>query len=283
MNAALSFEATNEILGSVKIPATPAVFMELHELMQKDEPDIDEVSAAISKDMGLAALVLKTVNSPFFGLRAKAKSIRQATTLLGLLNISNIVAGLALRRAMEDSGAPTPEHYWESPVNIGMVSAKLSRQFAGVSPDEAYMLGLFHNAGVPLMMMRFDDYLKTMGDAEASMVDVTQLEDERYKTNHAVIGYFVCRSWGLPEHVGELILRHHDVIEVLAENGGAMSKTGISLAVLKMAEHIDRRYWGKADDPEWDRWGEQVLAYAGISSTDFEDIVEDMTELLAAG
>ena len=68
---------------------------------------------------------------------------------------------------------------------------------------------------------------------------------------------------------------------LLNENGGALSRNGMLLVVLKMAEHIDQRYWGKRDDPEWQYHGEAVLAYAGVSSTDFEDIVSEMLDLLS--
>ena len=279
LNTPLSYEATSQLLQSIRIPSAPAVFMDLHALMQKDEPDIDAVATTIARDPGLAALVLKTLNSPFFGLRNKVTSIRQATILLGLLNVSNIVAGLALKRAMEDAGGPMPDHYWDSPVNIGMVAARLTQYFGGVPPDEAYMLGLFHNVGMPLMMERFPDFLHVV--REPGCGGVTACEDRHYQTNHAVIGYYVSRSWGLPEHVGELILRHHDVEDVLSENGGAITPKATLLAVLKMAEYIDQVYWGRTDDPEWERCGNAVLAYAGISSTDFDDIVEDMVELLS--
>lgn len=281
MSAALSIEKTEEILGSVKIPSAPAVFMELHEHMQQDEPEIESVAATISKDAGLAALVLKTVNSPFFGLRSEVSSIRQATMLLGLLNIGNIVAGLALRRAMEDAGGISPENYWETPANIGNVAAKLAQRFAGGASDEAYMLGLFHHVGVVLMMQRFPDYPALQREARETGTNLIEMEEARCNTNHAVVGYFVSRSWGLPTHIGELILRHHDVHELLAEDNGAMSREGALLAVLKMAEHIDQRFWGKADDPEWANWGEAVLAYLGLSDPDFADIVEDMVDLLS--
>ena len=112
-------------------PPAPAAFMRLHEIMQQDNPGIDQVSDAISKDPGLSSLVLKTVNSSYFGLRNKVETLRQATALLGLLNIRNIVAGLALRRAMEDSDGPSLEGFWDSPADVAMVSAKLAKQFAG--------------------------------------------------------------------------------------------------------------------------------------------------------
>lgn len=281
MSTPLSFEATSEILGSVRIPSAPAVFMDLHELMQRDEPDIEAVAATIARDPGLSALVLKTLNSPFFGLRTEVKSIRQATVLLGLLNVGNIVAGLALRRAMEEAGGAAPDNYWDSPMNVGMVAARLAQRFPGLMPDEAYMLGLFHNVGVPLMMQRFADYASVWRDSQCDGETITVCEEARYQTHHAVVGYLVSRSWGLPAHIGELILQHHEVDAVFSESGGAVTRKGTLLAVLKMAEHIDQRFWGRIEDPEWARVGEQVLHYTGISSSDFADIAEDMLELLS--
>lgn len=281
MSTALTYEATNEIIESIRIPSAPAAFMDLHDLMQQDEPDIDVVAATISRDPGLAALVLKTLNSPFFGLRSKVTSIRQATVLLGLSNVGNIVSGLALRRSMEEAGGAAPDNYWDSPVNIGMVAARLAQRFAGVGADQAYMLGLFHNVGVPLMMQRFPDYLASLRAEDCVTGIITECEQARYNTHHAVVGYFVSRSWGLPEHIGELILHHHDVEEILAESDGAFTPKGTLLAILKMAEHIDQVFWGRSDDAEWRRCGHLVLAYVGISPPDFEDLVEDMVELLS--
>lgn len=280
MATPLSFEYTSKILGDVKIPSAPAVYMELHEQMQQDEPDIQLVADVISRDPGLAALVLKTVNSPFFQLRSPVRSIRQAAILLGLMNIGNIVAGLALRRAMEDAGGPAPDHYWDTPVNVGNVAARLVQQFDFASSDEAYMLGLFHDVGVPLMMQRFPDYLQVMQSAAEQGMDVIAVEDRHYQTNHAVIGYLVSRNWGLPREVGELILRHHDVAGILDESGGQLTRAGVLLSVLKIAEHVDQRFWGRSEGSGWASWGDRVLSYLGLCATDFEDIVDDMLELL---
>ncbi len=107
MEQALDFDKTQQLLKEITIPPAPAAFIKLHEIMQQDDPGIDQVSDAIAIDPGLSSIVLKTVNSAFFGLRGKVETLRQATILLGLMNIGNIVAGLALRRAMEESDGPT--------------------------------------------------------------------------------------------------------------------------------------------------------------------------------
>lgn len=282
MSDILSFERTQKLLGEVKIPSAPAILLELHEIMQKDEPEISEVADAIERDIAISALVLKTVNSSFFGLRSKATSIRQATALLGLINIGNIVAGLALQRAMEESDGEAPPEFWDSPTNVAMVAATLAQRYGGIQPDEAYLLGLFQNAGEVLMMQRFSDYGGFLNEIRAGQQNQVEQEEQRYSTNHAVVGYFVSRTWQLPDHIQQLILRHHDATEFLAEEGGTPSLPRTLMAVLKMAEHIDACFWGRRDNAEWARHGEAVLNYLGISSLEFLDVTDDMVDLLIA-
>lgn len=281
MQQALDFEHTQQLLGGTRIPPAPAILLELQEILQQDEPELGRMSDAIERDPGIASLVLKTVNSSFFGLRNKVNSIRQATSLLGLSNISNIVAGLALRRALEESGGVPPE-YWDSPANVAMVAATLAQRFGEIPPDEAYMLGLFHNAGEVLMMQRFDDYVSLLHEVREGDQPQLAMEEERYATNHAVVGYFISSSWGLPQHVQEVILRHHDASDYLAEDGGSLCLKRTLMASLKMAEYIDACYWGRRENLEWHNHGDAVLHYLGVSSLEFLDVTDDMVELLIA-
>lgn len=280
MSQALSLEKAQELLGSIRIPTAPSIMLELQDIMRSDEPDMTDVANAIERDVGISAAVLKTVNSSFFGLRSKVNSIRQATSLLGLINIGNIVAGLALKRAMEENGGEAPPEFWESPVNVAMAAARLAKRFGGAAPDEAYMLGLFQNAGEVLMMQRFPDYGKVLHEVRGNRDRQLDLEERSYQTNHAVVGYYISSSWGLPEHVQQIILRHHEATDFIGERHPDSERT--LMALLKMAEHIDACFWGRRENLEWQVHGEAALEFLGISSLEFLDIADDMVELLIA-
>ncbi|RMG37643.1 MAG: HDOD domain-containing protein [Gammaproteobacteria bacterium] len=279
----LSFEKTQELLRHMVIPSAPAVLLELHEAMQADDPDIGQIADAVGRDAGIAAMVLRTVNSPFFGLRHKVASIRQATALLGLLNIGNIVAGLALRRALEHGDEEPPPHFWESPANVAMIAAMLAQRYGGMPPDEAYLLGLFRDAGEVIMAQRFPDYPAFLRELREQERDQVAEEERRYATNHAQISYIVSTRWGLPRHVRDIILRHHEAEDFLREDGGVSSEPRTLMAVLKMAEHIDAVFWGRKEDAEWERIAATTLNYLGVSSLEFLDVTEDMVDLLIAG
>ena len=272
------FEQTQRILEGVQIPPQPAVLMEAHGEMQKDEPDLSRVAAILSKDVGLSASVLKTVNSPFFGLSNDVSSIPYAVSLLGLGPTLNIVAGLALKQAFNDSECPDVQGFWDSAANVSKLAAFVSQRLGNVAPDEAYLLGLFHDSGVPLMACKFTGYLSLMqelGDGGAFADE----EDGRFRTNHSVVGFLTGRQWGLAQHIRDAILDHHNVERILNPYATSGSPSESLIANLKLAEHADNLFYGH-EDGEWERVKEYVLDYLSLSEHDCDDLLEDMQELL---
>ena len=86
-----------------------------------------------------------------------------------------------------------------------------SRKLRIAPPDIAHTFGLFCDIGVPLLMDRFADYAATYDDAcHEQQRRFTEIEDERYSTNHAAIGCLLARNWGLSPDVSWAILLHHD-------------------------------------------------------------------------
>ncbi|NNE64614.1 MAG: HDOD domain-containing protein [Gammaproteobacteria bacterium] len=63
--------------------------------------DVSELSKIISTDVSLSHKILKFINSPISGLRAKVDSIQRAVVMLGLNTIKNWISLVALASASE--------------------------------------------------------------------------------------------------------------------------------------------------------------------------------------
>src|SRR5215510_12304751 len=122
----LSREAEG-IAKSIGIPPCPAILTKLVRETRSDDPDFNRLGDLIGTDVSLAAALLKTVNSPFYGLRSKATSIRQALVLLGLRNVTNLVTGLLLRQAFPVNASAGMEEFWEYSTGIARAGACLAR------------------------------------------------------------------------------------------------------------------------------------------------------------
>ena len=69
-----SSDESEEILKELKIPPAPDIILQLQQELRADNPSLEAIGEIIQKDAAISGLVLKTVNSPLFGLRATIQS-----------------------------------------------------------------------------------------------------------------------------------------------------------------------------------------------------------------
>jgi putative nucleotidyltransferase with HDIG domain len=262
-----------QVLKGISIPPQPQIMVDLQ--MEQVSPDctIRSISDLISHDVGLAGFMLKAVNSALFSLPNKVTSVQQACQLLGVERVVTIVNALSVRGALSDENIVDLGGFWDSAAEVATMAATIARQL-GVPADEAYTVGLLHNCGIPLLMQRFPNYSEVMQQAyahpEPRIIDV---ENNLLQTNHAVVGYYVAKSWHLPEDVCVAIRDHHSAQEVLTEHNYASAAHKNLLAILKMAEHLcglHQALGNQNRDYEWEQLQDNVLNYVGFSTVDFE-------------
>jgi len=282
--AADDTQELEKLIHGVQIPPQPEILVEIDKELRQEDPDVSRAAGLIRSDVSLSAGVLKVVNSARFGLRMRVESVHQAVTLLGLNCIRNLLSAVVLKRSMAAAGVSDMPRYWDSAVAIASASMEVARRVTRILPDEAYTLGLFCDVGIPLLAGRYPDYLKTLRMANSREGGrFTDLEDERYQTNHAVIGFYMASSWHLSPANKAAINSHHNVDEILGKNVPAGREVETRLAILKLAEHAEHLCnRPQAHDPEWAQLGPQIIDYLGLSEPDYQDLMADLIEQLKA-
>jgi HD-like signal output (HDOD) protein len=277
LDADLSDSAAAEALKDIAIPPCPGIVAGLLAEAQREDIDFIRISRLITGDVALAAAVLKSANSPFFALRRKVQSVQQAVAVLGLRNLLKIVYGVVLRQSLGGADAPQLARFWERSNYNAVVSAYLAGRLPGVTSDDAYTLGLFHDAGIAILMQKFPDYRETLMQANAEPQAATAIEDARHHTSHVVVGALLARGWYLPDQVVWAIRYHHDPSVFTAPRKHATPDVCLLVAIRLISEHIVARFLGYPDDAEWEQHKEAALAHLGW----FEDDIEDLARGLA--
>ena len=276
----LTQEQIDRILQGISIPPQPQIMVDLQMEQFQPNPDIDHIAQLISQDVGLAGTMLKIVNSPLLGLSNSITSIKQAVILLGYNAVISLVNGISIKGELSDDEIVQLNRFWDSAMDIALVCTAVSKQINFRNIDDAYSLGLFHNAGIALMAKRFNNYFEVLSESyQRPGKRIIDVENKHYQTNHAVIGYYVARSWHLPKLVSEAIADHHNVDHILRQ--GHPEKTAL-ICILKIAEHICREYKNLGDsgtDYEWERHGEEILLYTGLSQYDIETMTSNFIDL----
>lgn len=271
-----------EMLRGIKIPPQPQIMVDIQLELAMPDTDTNDIAKLISRDVGLSGNILKVVNSSFFGLRNKIVSISQAIGLLGITSVVNIVNAVTLKEALNDETIVALTGFWDNAVDIASTCAYVSKAISFSAPDEAYTLGLFHNCGIPLLMMRFEHYTDLLKSSYADPNKrVTEVETLSLNTNHAIVGHYVAKSWKLPEPVCAAITEHHDCLELFSGSNTDDSQKRNLLAVLKLSEHLCRAYQvlGHApEDYEFEKLEEPLLHYLGLSEIDVENLRDELVD-----
>lgn len=273
-------EKVQKIIRSFQIPVKPQILIELQEEQSKLEPSPYAFAEVIAKDVALSANILKTINSPVFGLNRTIVDIKQSVIMLGTDNVTNIASFFQLRQVFSGKSSISNEKYWDTAMetaNIMVISLEQLKLKNNCPIEDAYAFGLFRDCGIPLMAMKYSDYKDVLMRANAHSESLfTDIEDNRYQTNHAVIGYFVASSWNLPKNLCELILRHHEPDFLEDTSVDTLQKD--LYALVKIASNALNQYKFMKDDSEWYLAKENVLGYLGISEHDYQDIEDDIKE-----
>lgn len=139
----------------IDIPPRPTVIDRIHAEMNSDAPNLRGIAGLISRDVSLAAGLIKTANSPCFGFGRRARSAHEALTMLGLDVSCRAIAAISLRRAFPDSARY--ERFWHASASVATLSGWLAQQLRvpGVRADDAYTFGLFRDCGIVILLRRF--------------------------------------------------------------------------------------------------------------------------------
>ena len=272
-----------EIINDIGIPPCPAILTTLMREMREDEPDFVKLGKLIGSDVSLAAAMLKTVNSPFYGLRSKATSVQQAITLLGLRNVAQIVTGLLLRQAFPGGADDALEEFWTVSSAVATLSALLARKLKGMGRDEAYTFALFRDCGMLAMLGNFEGYKpKLPGVKVEGEGGIIAVEDRLYNMNHARLGARMAQTWLLPEDTCGAILHHHE-FDALREGRTGLSPTAVgNIAVALAAQYLYCRNKMGLTDPDWKSAGDFALAQLNVDQEALDALGKDLMKELAA-
>lgn len=258
----------------IKIPAQPRVLLELNKKLASDNYDVRSLSKIIAADPGITAMLFKAARSPVFGRGKKLENLEQVIMVVGVKQTFNLVQAMALSSCVSDKSRKAFDIFWTRAQEVAQMAALIARDrisICNVFPDQAYMAGIFHECGVPLLMLRFPDYCKSLQLDHLCCWPSLAEEDAKFNVDHCSIGYIVARHWGLPDFVCAAIQYHHELPR--EEVGTACTL----VAILQLSIHFYHCI-SNIEDPLWAKIGKAVLNELGIRVNDKQDYFEEISQ-----
>jgi len=264
------------------IPACPAILNRFMIEIRKDEPDYARLESIIESDVSLAGGLIKTANAPFFGLRKRARSAKEALIMLGLKTSSQAIAGIILHHSFPN--VPNLDRFWDASARIARLSSWLAQRFKiqGLSQDDAYTFGLFRDCGIPVLLGHFKNYPTTLNTANREEKrSFTEIEEIELPTNHAMVGCILAQSWWLPEEIFLAIRNHHNLAALTSTDLQIPLLSCRLIATSQLAEHIIQRQLDLSLTREWPKLGASCLKYLKLEENQLDELYAEANPIVA--
>lgn len=274
-------EVDNSVISDIRkgfyVPAQPELLVKLQNLMAKEEPELNIIADTISQDVAVSATILKTINSPVYGLSRSVSDIKKSVRYIGLDGINTLVTNTLIQRSFDQKDCSIAlTEFWSNATNIANACVLIGKSLKqAVCKDKLFSLGLFHDCGIPIMAMKYNDYEETFKSSmQKESETLTKIEESSYSVNHATIGYYVATSWRLPKDICQLILAHHDHQYVLSSANRVQK---FYYGILKLAENIVHLNKHNRDANDWTILEETILKLLNIAPQEYEKLKETIS------
>ncbi len=196
-----------------QIGSLSVVVTELMTLLEQDDVELDVLQSLLSKDQALAARVLRIANSPFYGLSRRVASLHDATVVLGVHTIRNVVTAAGVIALFDDDSpqAFSRVKFWQHAIGTGVASRVLAGR-CNQDPEVAFTAGLLHDVGkLILQTLLPDEFARIMQHCWSEKCLIRESEATILGFDHTFVGAKAAEMWRLPLNVRDAIGGHHSV------------------------------------------------------------------------
>lgn len=196
------------------LPSLPGVALRVLELVRRDTTGVADVAKVISGDPALAAKLLRTVNSSFYGLPMQVGTISHAATLLGLQSVKTLALGFSLASMIKPTKGESFDfnRFWRQSLYAAIAARSLAKLVHLRECEEAFVAGLLSDIGTVVMYRVLgSDYEAVLENSKGDQTQLVHLCRQKFDLDHAQVGGMLAEHWKLPAVLVEPIRQHHNL------------------------------------------------------------------------
>ena len=180
----------------------PDVYQRIRDLIEQPDAEIDDFVAVINLDPALATRIIKMANSRFFGYSRHVSTVKQAISLIGVIQLHDLLLSSLAIRAF--SGIPADiinqEAFWRSCAYCGITAKLLAKKCKLPASERFFVLGLLHEIGHLVMYAKIPEQIQDILYAfEQSNKPLFIVEREKLGFDYGQVGSEIMRLWHLPD------------------------------------------------------------------------------------
>jgi len=194
------------------LPVLDRSIQHIQALANDADSSTNELVIALEGDPNLAANLLRFANSAYAARPVRARTVRQAVTMVGRQTIARIALEATVSRFFEKmpgNGKASLGQMHVHAVQVGAISARLA-ELAECDTQVAHLAGLLHDLGKLVLPVAFGEQVMEDIIADASTGPRRVAAERRYLgTDHAWAGERFARAAGLDDDTIACVGAHH--------------------------------------------------------------------------
>ncbi len=198
------------------LPEIPAVVFELNEVIANPMSSAEHIAEVVNRSPSLTALLLKIVNSSFFGFPSKIDKVSHAVTLIGVREISALALGISILSVFKNIPKEIIDMYsfLKHSLACGIFSRVLAAHLNSNQTEQLFVSGLLHDLGRLILYIHFPKESHNIITRSRNRSKLLIQEEADYLgCDHSEVGRQLLKQWKLPLLLENCVLYHHNPSE----------------------------------------------------------------------
>ncbi|MDD5451032.1 MAG: HDOD domain-containing protein [Desulfovibrionales bacterium] len=258
-----------------QLPPFPMVINQVLSMIEDPNATLADLSRIILNDPSLTGMILKVINSAYYGFNSKISTVSHAVSLLGFNEVKNMALSLPINDtlfAKTRSSGLSQADLWVHSVGVGICGRKIGEKVRYPVPEEAFVAGLLHDIGKTLLNDvfpdKFDQALHRAEEQQRALVDI---EQELLTISHATIGFWLAQHWKLPDALTAAIQNHHQPLIAISDGNAGIRLEAIIFLADFLAKFLSLGFSGDRCLPPI---GPEIVKHLAIKPEDVVSIAE---------
>jgi putative nucleotidyltransferase with HDIG domain len=189
-----------------RLAAPSAVVRATLEAVDHERPSMHHVAERLAQSPELAAQVMRMGSGAIYG--GPADTLDQAVVRIGTDNLRALLLDAGtyslLKGSLPAYGLPTMALIRRS-CDVATVARTVCERCAPAFKDQAYVAGLLHDIGMPILERVADEAEIPPPEPLRSL----RAEHAHFGTDHTRVGAWIAHRWKLSRELADAVLHHH--------------------------------------------------------------------------
>jgi len=199
------------------LPTLPVVFARITRAIEDPDSTAQDIAKLMEDDPAMVMRVLRLVNSSMYSFSGASKivSVQQAVVRLGFRAVKNVALSATVFDVFKEPSEQAMDRpqFWRHCIYCGIVANAINRNkpnIFNITQEDVTVAALLHDIGKIIFEQYFHEIFKKITDFARIKHSLTfDAEARIFQIDHAAVGAWLAKKWGLPPEIRYTIAFHH--------------------------------------------------------------------------